>query len=490
MSGTFSTGTDSGATSFLGINGGELPSQLMRILEMDAIDPGADPGYEACKTIYAYHPLGARIVDGPLHMAMSQRRTIEIPDAPEADLVKAFDKEWKRIGKIGADNIIFRVAQLSQIYGIATLGVNFTTPGGEKAPTNEPLPLDKLHELDLYFNIFDPLNTAGSLVLNQDPTAVDFMHPTQVSISGQSWSSTKTLVMMHEQPIWIEWSNSGFGFVGRSVYQRAFYPLKSFAISMIADQKVQEKLALLVYKAKSPGSIIDKVGQAFKSMQRTAIKGATNANVLQIGETEDLASLNFEHVHSAGEYSRGNILKNIATASGRPAQFLTQETLAEGFGEGSEDAKQIARFIDMLRIEMNPAYEFMDNIVMRRAWSPDFYKGIQKKYPERYGKLSYTAALHEWIDSFSPSWPNLLMEPDSEKAKANQLKLESAIKLADSIMKVADPETKGAVCAWLADVVSDQKDFYSSPLLIEADDIASYEPPAPMIGEPGGEQGE
>lgn len=449
----------------------------MQILELDAIDPGSDPGYQACKTIYAYHPLGARIVDGPLHMSMSQERIIEIPGAPEADLIKAFKKEWKQIGKIGADNIIFRVSQLSQIYGIATLGVNLVGKDGKPEPTNEPLPLDRLHDADLYFNIYDPLNTAGSLVLNQDPHAVDFMHPKQVSIGGQSWSNTKTLVMMHEQPIWIEWSSSAFGFVGRSVYQRAFYPLKSFAVSMIADQKIQEKLALLVYKAKSPGSVIDQQARSFKQMIRSAIKGATNNNVLSIGETEDLASLNFEHVHSAGEYSRNNILKNIATASGRPASFLTQETLAEGFGEGTEDAKQIARFVDMMRIEMNPAYAFLDQIVMRRAWSPTFYLGIQRKYPERYGKLKYEAALHEWIDAFNPSWPNLLMEPDSEKAKSNQLKLEAANKLADTILKVADPETKGAVCAWLAEVVNDQKDFYSSPLLIDEDAIASYEPP-------------
>ncbi|MGC9271253.1 hypothetical protein, partial [Acidiphilium sp.] len=385
----------------------------------------------------------------------------------------------KSIGKIGADNIIFRATQVSQIYGVSTIGVNVVNADGTKAPTHEPLPLDDIHNVDLYFNIFDPLNTAGSLVLNQDPLAVDFMHPEQVSVSGQVWSNTKTIVLMHEQPVFIEWTNSAFGFVGRSVYQRAFYDLKSFAISMIADQKVQEKLALLVYKAKSPGSVIDNAGRAFKQMFRTSIKGATNKNVVSIGTEEDLASLNFEHVQQAGEYSRGNILKNIAVASGRPAAFLTQQKLAEGFGEGSEDAKQIAHFVDALRIEMEPLYGFMDNIVMRRAWSPAFYKSMQRKYPERYGKLKYNAALHEWMDAFTPSWPNLLTEPDSEKAKTNQLKLEPAAKIAEIIMSAADPETKAAVCVWLADLVNDQKEFYSSQLIIDPDAIASYEPPAP-----------
>jgi hypothetical protein len=163
-----------------------------------------------------------------------------------------------------------------------------------------------------------------------------------------------------------------------------------------------------------------------------------------------------------------------------PAQILNQETLAEGFGEGSEDAKQIARYVDRLRIEMNPAYEFMDKIVMRRAWNPEFYREvIQKRYPEQYAGLSYQAALQEWMDAWEPSWPNLLTEPDSEKAKAAQAKLDSAQKIAETLFKVADPENKAAIADWLAGIVNEQDGFYSSQLLIDSESIASYEPPVP-----------
>ena len=469
-------GINSDGNAWLSLYGSMLGSQLLSILEMEAIDPGSEPGYQAAKLIYANHPLGARMVDGPLQMAMSQQRLIEVADAPEEELVRAFKKEWKRIGAIGADNIIYRAVQLSQIYGIATLAVNYSDDGKTPADPAEPLPMDKLHELDLYFNFYDPLNTAGSLVLNQDPAAVDFMHPKKVQVGGQTWSNTKTLVLMHEQPIWIQWTNSAFGFVGRSVYQRAFYPLKSFLISMLADQMIQDKLGLLVYKAKSPGSMIDMAARAFKAMQRTAIQGARTNNVLSIGESESLESLNLEHVSTAGEYSRNNILKNIATASGRPASFLNQDTLAEGFGEGSEDAKQIVRFIDRIRIEMEPAYNFMDQLVMRRAWNPQFYQSIQQKFPERYRKIKYKTALLEWMDNFTPKWPNLLSEPDSEKAKSSQLKIESADKIAKTLLAIADPETKGVIAEWLAEAVNSQKDFYTTPLEIDPEDIARYVP--------------
>lgn len=453
-----------------------LSSPLMQIMEQETLEPGSEPSYQACKTIYAYHPLGARMVDAPLEMAMSQEREIQIPGAPEERLVNEFQKEWHKIGGIGANQIIFRVSQLSHIYGISTLACNEKLKNGDPAKTNDPLDFENLYKADLYFNIYDPLNTAGSLVLNQDPAAVDFMHPKIVRIGSQVWSGTKTLVMMHEQPIYIQWTNSAFGFVGRSVYQRAFYPLKSFINSMIADDLVQEKLGLLVYKAKQPGSIIDNVMQAFSSFKRQKILGAKTGNVLQIGQEEDLASLDLQHIDSAGRYSRENILKNIATAAGQPAVFLNQDTLAEGFGEGSEDAKQIARYIDRTRIEMNSAYEFMDKIVQRRAWNPEFYKQIQMDFPEQYGKLDYETAFQEWRDNFRAVWPNLLQEPDSEKAKAVQVKLDQAQKIADLFCKNGTQQTKADVLEWLADVVNDEKEFYSSPILVDAEDIAEFEP--------------
>jgi len=478
----FDSSLDQGGNASLAIGGSGVQSRLMAIMELDAIDPGSDPSYEACKAIYVYHPLGARMVDTPLQMAMSQERELAIPGAPEEELLRAFKREWKRIGAIGADNIIYRAVQLSHIYGVATLACNVVKANGEKENPADPLPLDdNFWKADLYFNIYDPLTTAGSLVLNQDPDAVDYMHPKQVSVGGTVWSNTKTLVLMHEQPIWIQWTNSAFGFVGRSVYQRAFYPLKSFLVSMIADQKIQEKEALIVYKSNSPGSFVDMAARAFKAMQRQAIKFSANGNVVSIGKDEELETLNLEHVATAGTYSRDNILKNIATAAGQPASLLNQETLAEGFGEGSEDAKQIARYVDRYRIEMNPAYEFMDKIVMRRAWNPEFYREvIQKRYPEQYAGLSYQAALQEWMDAWEPTWPNLLTEPDSEKAKAAQAKLDSAQKIAETLFKVADPENKAAVADWLAGIVNEQDDFYSSQLLFDSDSMASYEPPAPV----------
>jgi hypothetical protein len=475
----FDEGLDSGPLGQLGIAGARLSSELMRLMELEAIAPGSDIGYEACKTIYTNHPLGSRMVDLPLQMAMSQQREIHVGAPGEESLKDAYLREWKRIGAIGADNIIYRATQISYIYGISTLGANIV--GANPA---DSLPVEDLYKHDMYFNIFDPLNTAGSLVLNQDPTAVDFLHPKQVSVGSQIWNNSKTMVLMHEQPIWIKWTDSAFGFVGRSVYQRAFYPLKSFLVSMLADQFAQEKIGLLVWKAASPGAVLDMAARVFKGMQRQSIKGAKTFNVVSIGENESLESLNLEHLEGAGRYSRENILKNIATGAGMPAALLNQETLTSGFGEGTEDAKQIARYIDRVRIEMDTAYQFMDRIVQRRAWNPIFYEEIKRSFPETYGDLEYEAAFRMWSDAFDAQWPNLLSEPESEKQKGVQARLQAATDLFKTIAPSLDPENKARAIMWLVDVANAEEETFSNPLVLDEDAIAQYEPPILQGTEP------
>lgn len=198
MSGNFGTsGTSDGPQAMLGV-GSALSSDLMQLLNATDIQPGADPSYQLCKTIYTSHPLGSKMVDAPINMAQSQDREISIPDGPEERLKKAFLRAWKGVGVIGADAIIHNAMKTARIYGIASLAM-----GARGKPTDKELPRDKLHELDLYFNILDPLNTAGSLVMNQDPNAPDYQKPTPIRVGVQYYHPANTVVMLNEQPIYI-----------------------------------------------------------------------------------------------------------------------------------------------------------------------------------------------------------------------------------------------------------------------------------------------
>jgi len=456
--------------STITVTGSSLGSSLAEIMMSDEIEPGLDVSYQLCKLIYLYHPLGAKMAELPVELAMSQPRIVTIPGSPESMVKEAFESEWDALN---VGDLIFNTKVLSRVYGVSSVAV-----GAEGVPTNRPIDPKALASLDVYFNVLDPLNTAGSLVLNQDPNAPDFLKHAAISVAGQPYHRSRACVVMNENPIYLGYTNSAFGYVGRSVYQRAIFPLKSFIQSLITDDLVTLKAGLIVAKLKSPGSIIDNAMQMLTGVKRHLIKEGKTGNVLSISIEEAIETLNMQNTDVAMTTARKNIIENIASAAKMPAKLLLAESYAEGFGEGTEDAKDIARYISGVRKEMKPLYDFFDPLVMRRAWNPEFYKRVQAEFPE-YKNIPYTKALYDWINAFHTEWPNLLEEPESEKAKTDDVKLKAIIAMLEVMSPELDPENKDILIKWAADNFNECKTLLQHPLILDFEALKNYVPPEP-----------
>ena len=449
----------------LNIGGSVIGGSLMQLLMADDIAPGSDPGYELCKIIYLYHPLGRKMTQTPISIAQSQARERVVQDAPN-EVMEAFDREWR---ELKADDVISNTMLLARIYGIGSVAM---IVDGENAGT--PTDPTTWWRKQISFNVFDPLNTAGSLVLNQVPTARDFNKPVSVRVNGVVYHPTRFEVIMNEVPIYLAYTGSAFGFVGRSVYQRALFPLKSFVRSMIADDMVAMKLGLLVAKRKAPGSTIDNVMLKVFNIGRAILKMAQTGQVLNIGVEDSIETLNMQNVDGAGNYSRTNIIKNIASAAEMPAKLVDNETLVSGFGEGTEDAKNIAKYVDGVRKDMDCLYAFFEKVCMYRAWNPELYKRVQAKYPEQWRGRSFTDAFSEWRNNYSAKWPSLLTEPASEAVKVDQIRAESTIALVQTLAPQLDPENKAVLIQWAADTLAENKQLFPHELNLDMDALQAY----------------
>jgi len=443
-----------------------IGSALMDILATPEIVPGSQVSYQMAKVIYTYLPVGAKLVEKPIEIAQSAKREISVPAGPEHRLVEAFEKEWNRLK---ATDKIANLVATSRMYGIASLGI---LEEGKNPET--PLDYAKVADADISINLFDPLNTAGSLVLNQTPGAMDFQHVTEIRVDGKTYHKSRTCVLMNERPIYIEYTTSAFGFVGRSVYQRGLFPLKSYLQTMLTDDMITRKAGVLVAKLKPQGSIIDNLMQGFLSLKRQAIKLATTYNVLSVGHEEHIESIDLTNLHQAFGMARKDILENIAASDNMPAILMTQESFAEGFGEGTEDANAVVRYIDLFRERMQPAYDFFDRLVMHRAWGEAFYKTIQADYPEEYGNVSYTDAFYRWKNSFSAVWPSLIKEPDSEKMKVDEIKMDKLLAAFEVLAPHCDPDNLATLVQWVADNFNEMKMLFDSPLVLDYEKLAAH----------------
>ena len=106
-------------------------SPLMAMLMAEQIEPGSAPSYELCKQIYAYHPLGGKIVDSPIQMAQCQKREISVSKGPEERCVEAFWREWEAMG---CNDALANFYGVVRIYGIGTLAVNAQGVDREDCP--------------------------------------------------------------------------------------------------------------------------------------------------------------------------------------------------------------------------------------------------------------------------------------------------------------------------------------------------------------------
>jgi hypothetical protein len=452
-----------------GINGSILGTPLAQILLSDNIEIGSKASYELCKLIYSYHPYGAKLVDTPVQLAQSQGRVVNVPGIAEERVVRAFLDEWKAVK---ADRVIANCVRLARIYGISSMALMVL----DEDPTI-PVDFASLAHKKISFNCFDPLNTAGSLVLDLNPNSIAYLKPVTIRVQGQTYHISRSVIFMNEDPIYLDYTSSAYGFVGRSVYQRALFPLKSFLQSIITDDLVTRKAGLLIAKLKQPGSVINNVMQNIAGIKRQLLKVAVVGNVMNIGTEEEIESLNLQNVDASHRTARKNILENIAAAAGMPAKLVNSETLAVAFAEGQEDAKAIARFIDDLRESMAPLYDFMNKIVQFRAWNIDFFETIKNDFPKEYGKKTFNEAFMEWTNRFVVLWPSLLTEPESEKIKVANVKLRSIISMLTTLLDMSDDDNKAKLLEWAQQNFNDLTTLFPTPLKLDTEKMAKFKPP-------------
>jgi hypothetical protein len=445
-----------------------LGSALNDILKADDIVPGSQPGYATCKLLYVSHPLGSKIVEAPVKLAVSKKRIVTVEDAP-TEVVKAFEDTRK---KLRADYFVRNTMYLNRIYGTATLACGFIDKDN-----SQPLDLNTIHKEEVYFVAFDSLNTSGSGILDINPNSPGFLLPKKdFAIAGKPWGRGHTVTIQNGPPIYLEWSASAYSFGGRSVFVACLFQLKSFIQTMITDDMVSRKAGLLVAFMKATGSIVNALQQAAASIKRFLLKQGGTGEVLGVTSEDKIESLDLQNIDKAMITARSNIIDNIASAVPMPARLLKQEAFAEGFGEGEEDTKEVIRASDEIREEMQPLYDFSDTICMHVAWNPEFIQTLRAKYPEIYTGRSDADIFYSLKNNYKAAWPNLLEEPESEKAKQDKVKCEGLVAILQELRSMANENGQQALVEWVAGNIGEYTSLFPIPLSIDPADFTRQSP--------------
>lgn len=455
-------------------------SELMALLDSDDIQPGSTAGYQTCKTIYLFHPLGGKMVDRPIKMAMNESRTVHISQAYgiEQRLRDAFEREWKALG---ADNHIANAARISRIYGVSAIAMLV-----DNQEPSSAVDYRTLYKHNVTFNILDPLNTAGSIVLNQDPNAQDFQKVEGIRVAGKPYHKSRCVVQQNEDPIYLAYNSAAFGFTGRSVYQRALFPLKSFIQTMRTDDMVAVKGGLLVTKIKGPSSVVNNMMQKLSGIKRMMLKRGKTGEVLQIGDGDNIESIDLSNLEKPLDSARKHILENVAAAADMPAIILNSETFAQGFGEGTEDARAVAVYIDNIREWLDQLYAFFIRVCQYRAWSIEFFQSLRADFPDL--KNTYSLYFASWINNFEYRWPPSLKEPDSEKVKVDETRFKAIVSMLEVLLPQVntDDENRALLIEWAQANANANENLFPQRLDLDIYSLKANRPQQPQGEDPGG----
>ncbi|MHA3667860.1 anti-CBASS protein Acb1 family protein [Yersinia enterocolitica] len=449
---------------------GSSSPELSLLLEGDDIQPGMSAGYQICKTIYLYHPLGGKMVDRPIKMAMNEPRTVHVSQtfALEQRLREAFEREWR---SLGADRHISNAARIARIYGTSAIAMLV-----DNQEPSVALDFRTLYKHNISFNILDPLNTAGSIVLNQDPNAQDFQKVDGIRVAGKAYHKSRCVVIQNEAPIYLAYNPAAFGFTGRSVYQRALFPLKSFIQTMRTDDMVAVKGGLLITKIKGPSSIINNAMQKLSGIKRMMLKRGRTGEVLQVGHEDIIESIDLNNLDKPLDTVRNHILANIAAAADMPAIILNSETFTKGFGEGTEDAKAVAVYIDDLREWLDELYNYFIRICQYRAWSIEFFQTLRVDMPEI--KNTYSLYFTKWINNFEYAWPSSLKEPESEKVKVDETRFKAIVSTLEILLPqlTSDPDNRATLIEWACENANANEHLFPQRLNLDYDSLLNNPP--------------
>ncbi|WP_430996911.1 anti-CBASS protein Acb1 family protein [Klebsiella quasipneumoniae] len=459
---------------------GSCSPELITLLDSDDIQPGMSAGYQTCKTIYLFHPLGGKMVDRPIKMAMNESRTVHISQAYgiEQRLRDAFEREWKALG---ADKHIANAARISRIYGVSAIAMLV-----DNQEPSSAVDYRTLYKHNVTFNILDPLNTAGSIVLNQDPNAQDFQKVDGIRVAGKPYHKSRCVVQQNEDPIYLAYNSAAFGFTGRSVYQRALFPLKSFIQTMRTDDMVSVKGGLLVTKIQGPSSVVNNMMQKLSGIKRMMLKRGKTGEVLQIGANDSIESIDLSNLEKPLDSSRNHILENIAAAADMPAIILNSETFAQGFGEGTEDARSVAVYIDNIREWLEPLYDYFIRICQYRAWSIEFFNSLRADVPEL--KNTYSLYFSSWINNFEYRWPSSLKEPESEKVKVDEIRFKAIVSMLEVLLPQVntDDENRSLLIEWAQTNANANESLFPQRLDLDIESLKANRPQQPQGEDPGG----
>lgn len=292
--------------------------------------------YKDCQNLYSYIPLAKRIINLPIKIAINNMNIKWGSEDEYKDEEGLKDIDINYIKTLCTDYI-----SKVRLYGYSVL----LPLVGPEDNASKPLMKSEIYDKEIRYNILDPLNV--TVTIDNNPTSYNFKRITSMRvINGPLIHSNRALALNNRlNNLYLQYNNASFNYVGLSELQSCYCLMNVIATAITSMERQLMHSSLMVVEEEKGSTNVNTQSMTAQADLLSQVKQDSVVLLRNGLKLNQFQLSNFDTITN----SIDSINKLISMTTDIPSVLFTDESLGNGFSEGSSDGQIVEMYLTDIR---------------------------------------------------------------------------------------------------------------------------------------------
>lgn len=304
---------------------GDLESDMFRSLS-----------YKDCQNLYSYIPLAKRIVNLPIKIAINNMNIKWGSEDEYKDEEGLKDIDINYIKTLCTDYI-----SKVRLYGYSVL----LPLVGPEDNASKPLMKSEIYDKEIRYNILDPLNM--TVTIDNNPASYNFKRITSMRVNNGPLIHTNRALALNNRlnNLYLQYNNASYNYVGLSELQSCYCLMNVIATAITSMERQLMHSSLMVVEEEKGSTNVNTQSMTAQADLLSQVKQDSVVLLRNGLKLNQFQLSNFDTITN----SIDSINKLISMTTDIPSVLFTDESLGNGFSEGSSDGQIVEMYLTDIR---------------------------------------------------------------------------------------------------------------------------------------------
>lgn len=304
---------------------GDLESDMFRSLS-----------YKDCQNLYSYIPLAKRIVNLPIKIAINNMNIKWGSEDEYKDEEGLKDIDINYVKTLCTDYI-----SKVRLYGYSVL----LPLVGPEDNASKPLMKSEIYDKEIRYNILDPLNM--TVTIDNNPASYNFKRITSMRVNNGPFIHTNRALALNNRlnNLYLQYNNASYNYVGLSELQSCYCLMNVIATAITSMERQLMHSSLMVVEEEKGSTNVNTQSMTAQADLLSQVKQDSVVLLRNGLKLNQFQLSNFDTITN----SIDSINKLISMTTDIPSVLFTDESLGNGFSEGSSDGQIVEMYLTDIR---------------------------------------------------------------------------------------------------------------------------------------------